>query len=154
MITYLDTETTETKNLFLLTQCRIDGMTRTCAEKEMEFNSRLEAACVNVGLVCKWLGEKYSHHETRFIVLQSDTLNIQQYRYQNEHNLLVSLLKPSNKFEHQKHLSLYKTGVFGNLGKHFDKAKLYLKTYKVNLLLSDSVESLPETRYLAEYNII
>lgn len=157
MITLIDTEKTDKENIFLLTQCRYDGLTRTCAEKESEYETRLQAACVNVGLVARWLADNYKHHKSyteNVIILQSDTINEQQFRFENEHNILISILQPSNSFEAQKNLSLYKSGVLGNFGNYFDKAKKIISDNNIRLILSDKVQDLTVTRYLADYNLI
>lgn len=153
MITLIDTEKTDKENIFLLTQCRYDGFTRTCAEKESEYETRLQAACVNVGLVARWLADEFPKKEN-VIILQSDTINEQQFRFENEHNILISILQPSNGFEAQKNLSLYKSGVLGNFGNYFDRAKKLISDHNIRLILSDKVQDLTVTRYLADYNLI
>lgn len=153
MITLIDTEKTDKENIFLLTQCRYDGFTRTCAEKESEYQTRLQAACVNVGLVARWLTDEYPKKEN-VIILQSDTINERQFRFENEHNILISILQPSSGFEAKKNLSLYKSGVLGNFGNYFDKAKKLISDNNITLILSDKVQDLTVTRYLADYNLI
>lgn len=160
MITLIDTEKTDKKNIFLLTQCRYDGFTRTCAEKESEYETRLQAACVNVGLVARWLVDRREkaidgyRYANSVIILQSDTINEQQFRFENEHNILISILQPSNGFEAQKNLSLYKSGVLGDFGNYFDRAKKLISDNNITLILSDKVQDLTVTRYLADYNLI
>lgn len=148
MITYIDTQATDKENIYLLTQCRYVGLSRACAEKEMEFSSRLEAACVNIGLVAKWFLDKFPNEKVKLIILETDTLNKKQYRYKNEHTILVSLLQPCVNSEMHKNLSLYKAGVFGqfdDLERYFAKARRYIAQGNIELVLSDKLDTLPKT---------
>lgn len=147
MITYLDTITTEKNGVYLLTQCRYQGLSRLCAEKEMEFSSRLEAACVNIGLVAKWFIDKQITDSVKLIILETDTQNVKQYRYNNEHAILVSVLQPCINAEMRKNLSFYKSGVFGqfdDLERYFAKARRYIQQTNIEIVLSDKLHTLPK----------
>ena len=147
MITLIDTEKVK-DNIYLLTQCRYQGLTAVCAEREMEFSSRLEAACVNVGLVARWFIDEKITDRVKIIILKTDTLNRKQYRYNNEHSILVSVLQPCTNAEMHKNLSLYKSGVFGqfdDLERYFAKARRYIAQANIELVLSDKLDTLPQT---------
>jgi poly-beta-hydroxyalkanoate depolymerase len=69
-----------------------------------ESNDRLRAAIVNTGIACRWY---YDRNITRgYIELKSDT-DGKDYRHEREHNILYTLLYPTDDYEAKKHLALY-----------------------------------------------